>query len=161
MGLTGGNLMRAVTHGDDFQTCLLYTSDLPVHIVLEQVQLPFGLFVSFRLVAQSGFPLVGNAPVSYTHLDVYKRQGYAQQSSLALLYRLWNRADRDLCGVDLNIALGACLIADVFKMCIRDSCCSLSTFTGMTGTRSPAHSTEPWSFFQRLANASYLSLIHI
>lgn len=40
--------------------------------------------------------------------------GYAQQSSLAILYRLWNSADRDLCGVDLNIALGACLIADVF-----------------------------------------------
>ena len=35
--------------------------DLPVHVVLEQAQLPFGLFVSFRLVAQSGFPLVGNA----------------------------------------------------------------------------------------------------
>ena len=52
-----------------------------------------------------------------SHPEVFRKlahAGYAQQSSLAILYRLWNSADRDLCGVDLNIALGACLIADVF-----------------------------------------------
>ena len=52
-----------------------------------------------------------------SHPEVFRKlahAGYAQQNSLAILYRLWNSADRDLCGVDLNIALGACLIADVF-----------------------------------------------
>ncbi|WP_295925454.1 hypothetical protein [uncultured Akkermansia sp.] len=54
-----------------------------------------------------------------SHPEVFQKMahaGYAQQNSLAILYRLWNNADKKLCGVDLNIALGACLISDVFTI---------------------------------------------
>lgn len=54
-----------------------------------------------------------------SHPEVFQKlahAGYAQQNSLAILYRLWNNADKKLCSVDLNIALGASLIADVFTI---------------------------------------------
>jgi len=54
-----------------------------------------------------------------SHPEVFRKlanAGYAHQNSLAILYRLWKSADRELYGVDLNIALGACLIADVFTI---------------------------------------------
>ena len=44
-----------------------------------------------------------------SHPEVFRKlahAGYAHQNSLAILYRLWNNADKKLYGVDLNIALG-------------------------------------------------------
>ena len=69
-----------------------------------------------------------------SHPAVFRKlapAGYAQQSSLAILYRLWNSADRDLCGVDLNIALGACLIADVFTA---EECIACLLYTSINFT---------------------------
>ena len=46
--------------------CLLYTSRLPTPLLLKNLRKP--------LLPLGGAPGLGGLPVSYTHLDVYKRQ---------------------------------------------------------------------------------------